>query len=101
MIMTYVWQIKLPMANSVPHVSHVESSAVNEVIQAIDSQFGKITVIIGVNHKYVGIEIEFTGDCKVTLLQKGHLLECIEAFGEDDITHGDSPAQKGIQREYR
>ena len=34
------------------------------------------------------------GNGKVTLFQKEHLLECIEAFGGDVTTHLDSPTQK-------
>ena len=58
----------------------MEPSVVDRFINTIKSYFGKITVTRCVKYKYVDIEIDFTGDGKVTLFQKRHFLECIENF---------------------
>ena len=77
-------------------ISHIESSVMDEAINDIESYFGKMNVARGLTHKYIGIDIEFTGDDKVTFFQKERLLEYIEAFEEDIITSMASLAQKGL-----
>ena len=55
-----------------------------------------MTVARGLKHKYVGIEIEFMGDGKVTMFQKVHLFECIETFGKDVTASVASLDRKGL-----
>ena len=56
------------------------------MIKAVESHFGKIIATRGNKYSYVGIEIEYQLDGSVTLFQKDHLIEAIEAFGEDVST---------------
>ena len=77
-------------------ISHVDYSVVDGVIKVIKSYFVKMIVTRGAKHKYVGIEFEFTDDGEVTLFQKEHLLDCIEAFRKDSTIHVAFPAQKGL-----
>ena len=76
--------------------SHVQCAVVDEVIELVESHFGKMTVTRGNKHSYVGVDFEFQLDGGVTLCQKDHLLEAIEAFGEDVSTPVSSPAQKNL-----
>jgi len=82
-------------------ISHVEYFVVDDVIKAIESYFRNTAVTRGLTHKYAGIEIEFTGDGKVTLFQKKDLLKCIETFGEDITTSVASPPDNELLDENR
>jgi len=77
-------------------ISHVERAVVDDVIREIESHFGKMSVTHGNKHAYLGMEVEFIGDGKVTFFQKDHLLEAIAAFGEDVSTPVTSAAKKNL-----
>ena len=77
-------------------ISHVERVVVDDVIKEIESHFGKMSVTHGNKHSYLGMEIEFIGNGKVTFLQKDHLLEVIATFGEDVSIPVTSTAKKNL-----
>ena len=51
-----------------------------------------MAVTRGKKYTYVGIDIEFMGNGKVSLHQKQHLKECIADFGEVSTTGVTTPA---------
>lgn len=74
-------------------ISHVHSAVVGRIIAMVELHYGKMTVTRDKKHVYVGMDIDFIGDGKVTLHQKVHLEECIVDFGEDATTKVSSTAQ--------
>ena len=68
------------------NISHEKCAVADDTIKIVESHFGKLTVTCGNKQSYVGMDIEFQLDGSVTLFQKDHLLEAIEAFGEDEST---------------
>ena len=53
--------------------SHVDYQIVSKVKYMIESEYGKMPVTRGKIHTYIGIDIEFIGDVKVTLHQLTHI----------------------------
>ena len=77
-------------------ISHITVKVVDDVIAAIETKFGKMTVNRGNKHTYVGMNIEFIGK-KVQILMIDHLKEAIEDFGEPIPTEKvNSPAMRGL-----
>ena len=77
-------------------ISHMERVVVDDVIKATESHFGEMSVTHGNKHSYLGMEIEFDGMGGVSFFQKNHLLEAIEAFGEDVTKPVTSAAKKNL-----
>jgi len=51
-------------------ISHIRRTVVDNVIRIIEEHYGKMPVIRGKKHTYIGIDIEFIGNGKVFLHQK-------------------------------
>ena len=48
-------------------------------------------------HKFLGIDIEFLEDGKLSLFKKNYIDKSIDLFGEEISTNVSSPAKKGLQ----
>jgi len=81
-------------------ISHVDSKVVIEVINNIDKKFGKMSVTIGKDNAFLGMNIKFRDDGAFTILMKDCLEEPIEEFGENIVGSTISPAQKGLFTVY-
>jgi len=77
-------------------ISHVNSNVVDEIIGLIESKFGKMTIVRGDEHVFLGMNIKFGGDGTVTIMMKDHLQEAIDDFGEDVSKPATSPASKTL-----
>ena len=75
-------------------ISHVRRTVVDNVISTIEKKYGKMTVTRGKKHTYVGIDIEFIDNGKVSIHQKQNLEECIGDFGEVFTTRVTTPVQR-------
>ena len=67
------------------------------MIEKISEHFGNLTVSRGKKHKFLGMDIEFLADGKLSLFMKDYIEESIDLFGEKISTKVSSPAKKGLQ----
>ena len=63
-------------------VSHMDSSVVTDILNLIQSKFGKLSITSGAKHEYLGMNIEL-GVKQLEINMKQQILEAIEIFGED------------------
>ena len=77
-------------------ISHIDSKVVSEVIEGIETKFGKMSVTRGEDHVFLGMHIHFRGDGTFSILMKEYLEEAIEEFGEEIIATTTSPATKSL-----
>ena len=73
-------------------ISHVRDEVIDDVIEMIESHFGKMTVTRGLKHSYLGMDIEFNGKGEVMISMTPHLLETIEEFPDEIGTCYKTPA---------
>ena len=73
-------------------ISHLSRYVVANIIRNIEAKYGTMTVTHGKAHTYVGMDITFIGNEKVTILMKDYLLEGIEDFPEDCTASVNTPA---------
>jgi hypothetical protein len=77
-------------------ISHVNHKVVTTIIKIIEARFGKMNVVRGKHHVYIGVDIKFTNDKKVQLHCKDHLKECINDFKEEIKTSASTPASRWL-----
>jgi hypothetical protein len=65
-------------------ISHVGSKQVDDILEQLEKQFGKLTITHGKKHTYIGMDIDFLSEGRVSILMKDHLLECIKTFEATD-----------------
>ena len=75
-------------------ISQVNQDLVTRIIQDIEMKFGKISVTLGHEHKFLRMDINFKNDCTVTVQKKDYLQESIFESGLD-ITHESATPAKG------
>ena len=73
-------------------ISHVSKEVVEEVIKEIEEVYGKMTVNIGQEHTYVGMDISYPGNGEAVIRMKDHVLEAIADFPECCNINVTSPA---------
>ena len=56
-------------------ISLIDSRVVDQVIESLEDEFGKLTVTRGRKHTYVGMNIEFTDDGNVVIEMINYLKE--------------------------
>lgn len=77
-------------------ISHVNNKVVTTIIKLVEARFGKMNVVRGKHHVYIGVDIKFTNDKKVQMHCKDHLKECIKDFKEEIKTSAATPASKWL-----
>jgi hypothetical protein len=77
-------------------ISHVDAKVVDWVIEEIEKKFGKMTVMRGKKHVFVGINIKFTNNKCVQITMQDYVKESIEAFGEPIKGRMTSPAKNDL-----
>lgn len=77
-------------------VSHVDNKVNMQIADIIESKFGTLTRSTGKKHTFLGMDIEFLPDKKVTISTPQHIEEVLEAFGE--VIKGDvvNPANSNL-----
>ena len=58
-------------------ISHQDYSMVSKVIEEIESYFGKMKVVRGNQHTFVGIKFKFNLKRKVIITMKDYIKECV------------------------
>ena len=66
-------------------ISHADPKVVTSVIDAIEKQFGKMTVTRGMEHVFLGVRIKYTGKGTAEITMKEYLKEAL-VESEMDIT---------------
>ena len=77
-------------------LSHVDPEVVTDVLAQIEEKFPGLVTTRGKEHTFLGMDIKYTKDKKVLINLKNHILEAIEAFGEDLGPEVKSPAAKWL-----
>ena len=77
-------------------VSHLHEPVVDEVIQAIEKHFGKMEVNKSKTFDYLGMNIVFTEDKKISIEMKEQIRDAISSFGEDIRGEVSSPTPKHL-----
>jgi len=77
-------------------ISHISKKVVSNVIKAIEAKFGKMTVVRGKKHVFLGIDIVFNGDGTATILMKDYLMESIVDSGMDTSKTAATLAKKDL-----
>ena len=78
-------------------VSHIDRQVVLDVLQETEDRFhGNLTVTMGKEHTYLGMDITFTKEHTVQIRMKDYLVEAIEAFGENITKVASTPVKKDL-----
>ncbi len=77
-------------------ISHVDHRVVSQIVAAIEQHFGKMTVVRGRQHTFLGMEIAFNDDGTVRIGMKSYIEDTIKCFGEIVTKKVTTPAQKNI-----
>jgi len=74
---------------------HVDSQVVTEIVVAIEQYFGKMMVMRGKQHTFLGMDIVFN-DGTIKIGMKFYVEDVIKCFGEDTTKKVTTPAQKNV-----
>jgi hypothetical protein len=77
-------------------ISHVDDKVVTDVIDKIETRFGKMTVTRGKEHVFLGMHIKFHDDGTVSIKMKDYIKEAIADFGEDITRSAATPATRKL-----
>ena len=77
-------------------ISHVSEAVVSRVIEQIEAQFGKMTVTRGRKHVFLGMEIDFLGDGRLSIGMQEYVKDAIAEFQENVSRPAVTPANKNI-----
>jgi hypothetical protein len=77
-------------------ISHVDPEVVTEIVEAIEANFGKMTVTRGKEHTFLGMDFVLNGNGTVTIAMNSYIKEAIADFGEDVSTPAGTPGGKGL-----
>jgi len=68
----------------------------SQIVAAIEQHFGKMTVVQGQEHTFLGMEIVFNDNGTVRIGMKSYIKDAIKCFGEIVTKKVTTPAQKNI-----
>jgi hypothetical protein len=77
-------------------ISHENDKVVSNVIELIETRFGKMTVTQGKKHVFLGMDIEYRENGTATIKMKEYIKESIVEFGEPIVRTAATPARKGL-----
>jgi hypothetical protein len=77
-------------------ISHVSEAVVSRVIGQIEAAFGPMTVTRGRNHVFLGMEIKFLDEGKLSIGMTEYVKDAIEDFQDDVSRSAVTPANKNI-----
>ncbi len=77
-------------------ISHVDAHVVTQIIEALESHFGKMTVTRGQKHTFLGMDLVFNDDGTVRISMSKYVKDAITVFGEDVSKGVTTPAQQDI-----
>jgi len=68
----------------------------SQIVAAIEQHFGKMTVVRGQEHTFLGMEIVFNDNGTIKIRMKSYIEDAIKCFGEIVTKKVTMPAQKNI-----
>lgn len=77
-------------------ISHEDPNVVSDIIALIEGHFGKMTVVRGKKHTFLGMEFVFKDDKTVSIDMSSYLHECFKDFGEKLGVNAPSPAGRNL-----
>jgi hypothetical protein len=78
-------------------ISHEDPAVVTDIINRLENKFGKMTVVRGNQHVFLGMHITFNGDEKTAAISmKDYLTEAIDESGLAITKSATSPASKDL-----
>jgi hypothetical protein len=77
-------------------ISHVDDKVNDMIVDKVEKKFGKLAGSKGKKHTFLGMDIEFIGNGKLTIATPQHIEEAIEKFGEDLSTDAVNPAKSKL-----
>jgi len=77
-------------------ILHVDPQIVSQIVDAIEQHFGKMTMVRGKKHIFLGMEIDFNDDGTVKIGMKSYIEDAIKCFAEDVTKGVTTPAQKDV-----
>jgi hypothetical protein len=82
-------------------ISHVDDNAVSHVIEKIEDCFGKMAVMRGREHTFLGMNLSFHEDGTASIKMKEYIKQALADFGESITNYliGDrTPAKKNLYK---
>jgi hypothetical protein len=77
-------------------ISHVDPEVVKRVIEKIEERFGKMTVVRGKEHVFLGMKIRYNDNRTVTIVMKEYLNEAIAESGLKITREAATPATRDL-----
>ena len=72
-------------------VSHKSEKVVTDVLNTLESKFGKMSIKRGKNHTFVGMDITFLDNGTVKIMMDDYIRECIDVYGEHKLKDRKTP----------
>ena len=77
-------------------ISHVDPEVVTSVFEQIEKRFDKMTVTRGKEHKFLGMDITYTGKGRAIITMRQYLEEALAECGMDIKRTAPTPARKSL-----
>jgi len=77
-------------------ISHVDENVIDDIIEVLEKKFGKFTITKGNKHNFLGMNMEFHDDGRVSVEMKDQILEALDMFGEEVDMIVTSPAPRHL-----
>ena len=85
---TVVWYVDDNM------ISHEDPNVVSDIISKIEAKFGKMSVLRGKEHEFLGMKFKLHENRTVSIDMKDYVKGAIDAFDEDIIKNAATPATR-------
>ena len=73
-------------------ISHESEKVVREIISMIEAEYGEMTVTVGREHTYCGMNLSFNENGTLSVEMKSFLEEALEEFPDDTSKRSNTPA---------
>ena len=77
-------------------ISHMDEKVIDDIICVLEKKFGKFTITKGKKHTFLGMNMEFHDDGRVSVEMKNQIMEALDMIGEDVDLRVTSPAPKHL-----
>ena len=77
-------------------ISHADPKVVTAIIEKIEERFGKMTVVRGKEHVFLGMNIRYTDNGTAIVTMKDYLNEAIEESGLEITAEAATPAKRDL-----
>jgi len=77
-------------------ISHADENVINDIINQLEKKFGKFTITRGNKHTFLGMNMHFLDDGRVSVEMKDQILEALDMFGEEVDMRVTSPAPRHL-----